>query len=77
VEVQLGTLVKKSEEFLKNIKGVFTFSHFYKDKYICTQTFTYIYAETQGDVGSYTLGENLSVSDLTFSMLCMLKQEGD
>lgn len=39
--------------------------------------YAHTYADTQADVGSYILGENLSVSDLTFSMLCMLKQEGD
>jgi len=36
-----------------------------------------MYADTWGDAGSYTLGENLSVSGLTFSIPCMLKQEGD
>lgn len=56
------------------MKGIFTFGHFYKDKYICINTYI---IDTQGDVGSYTLGGNLSVSDLTFSILCMLNQEGD
>lgn len=42
-----------------------------------TNIHIYICRNSGGDVGSYTLGENLSVSDLTFSMLCMLKQEGD
>lgn len=58
------------------MKGIFTFGPFYKDKHtsiarrICMQTL-------RGDVGSYTLGENLSASGLTVSMLRVLKQEGD